>query len=129
MMHPFVVCVLVSFFILLIQLISTIISLYYAICNAFQNKKIDVPFIQLYSLRSQTKVGLPLHSHRSPTNSSRFFFRLQKIKNHAVPFILVSMVLRIEYILMFAHENAILLFLFLNRMDGVTLALGVACKA
>lgn len=94
-----------------------------------KKKKIDVLFIQLYSLRSQAKVGLPLHSHRSPTSSSRFFFGFQKIKNHAVPFILVGMVLRIEYILMFAHENAIFLFLFLDGMDSVTVALGVAHKA
>lgn len=57
------------------------------------------------------------------------FFGLRKIKNHAVPFISVGMGFWILFILRFAYVNAILLFLFLNRMDGVTLALGVAYKA
>lgn len=57
------------------------------------------------------------------------FFGLRKIKNHAVPFISVGMVLRIEYILILAHENAIFLFLFLDRVDGVAVALDVAYKA
>ena len=53
----------------------------------------------------------------------------RQIKNHAVPFISVGMVLRIEYILMLARRMQFLLFLFLDGVDSVTLALGVAYKA